>query len=132
MREVLAARTVGLIHDDRNLKSWFIKNGFKTTFEFSNQQLRNSEITFDSSYRADCVVAFNPFEDMTLSEIERSLELFTRFDVALIVAVQSTECNFSMPKALFSSSGWAEILADFGKVIEAYRHANYNLFIVMK
>ena len=132
LRDVLSAKTVGLIHDNRNLKQWFEKNGFRTTFEFSNSQLQKSDLTFDSKLVADCIIAFNPFEDFNLEQIEKSLELFKRFDVALIIGAQTLESNFSMPKALFSRAGWVEILSDYGKVVEIYRHDNYNLFMVTK
>jgi len=132
VRNVLSAKTVGLIHDGLDLKSWLIKNGLRTTFEFSNNQLRNSEITFNQSQKADCIVAFNPFDDFTQEEFERSIELFTKFDCAMILAVQSVEHNLTMPASLRTTLEWHEILEKYGRVIEVYRHSCYNLFLVMK
>jgi len=132
LRNVIVTRSVGHIHDGRSLNFWLDQNGFRTIFEFSSKQLRKLEIPFLSKVPCEAIVAYNPFDDMDLAEIEKTLTILEQFDSALIIAVYTALNCENSPKVPYSTYQWTQILAQLGNVVKIHTHSTYQLFMVTK
>lgn len=132
LRNVIVTKSIGHIHDGRSLSFWLDQNGFRTVFEFSSKQVSKLEIQFLSKLRSEVIVAYNPFDDMDLAEIEKTLKILDLCDSALIIAVfTALNCEYS-PKVAYSIFQWKQILSQIGNVVDIHTHDTYQLFLVTK
>ena len=130
LRNVIPAKRIGHVHDGNSLGWWFDQNGFERVFEFSEEQARKLEIPFLSKIRADAVVALNPFGQMDLAEIEKTLEILNLYDLCLIAGIATSTNHETKPKLPYSGKKWKEILNQLGDVVEVFRGEAYHLFLV--
>ena len=78
------------------------------------------------------VIGFDPFNGLSINEIESVLVLLNKSSECNILAVPTSEYHDILPKEVYSVPQWYDILSQIGQVIIIYHCKYWCLFMVVK
>ena len=132
LRNVVVCKEVGEVYGEVSIKSWLVKNNYKTVFSFSSGQISGVDHTSLSSYDPDVVVGLDPFMGLDLEGVEDTL---TALDVAragLVLAVPNSAHYTSPPALVFTVQECKEVLNQIGRTVVVHHCDQWSLFLVLK